>query len=48
MKRDISITMSLAMGLLIPWTEIDTQDDAGKQSTAIPIAADTTGRLKEA
>ena len=48
MKPDISITMSLAMGLLIPWTEIDTQDDAGKQSTAIPIAADTTGRLKEA
>ena len=48
MKPDISITMSLAMGLLIPWTEIDTQDEAGKQSTAIPIAADTTGRLKEA
>ena len=48
MKPDISVTMSLAMALLIPGLEIDFQDNAVNGSAAIPIAADTVGRLKEA
>ena len=48
MKTDISINLSLVMGLLIPILEMDSTYDTGGKLMALPVATDTAGRLAEA